>query len=198
MLSKKQQIVKRLFDLVFSFIGIVILLLPILALILIVTISTQKFGLFSQKRVGLKAKIFTMYKIRTMRFHSDEDFITIIDDPRTTSIGKLLRAYKLDEIPQLFNVLIGNMSFVGPRPDVIGYADKLIGEDRIVLSIKPGITGPATIKYRNEEKLLAHQINPKEYNDTIIWKEKVKINKEYIKNWSFLGDINYIFKTIFA
>ena len=95
------------------------------------------------------------------------------------------------------NVLIGNMSFVGPRPDVIGYADKLADDDRIIVSVKPGITGPATLKYRNEEKLLALQLNPKEYNDTIIWKEKIKINKRYVENWSFLGDLKSIFKTFF-
>ncbi len=198
MLSKKQQIVKRLFDFTFSFIGIILCLVPILTLILIATVSTKKFGLFSQKRIGQYAKIFTMYKIRTMRVQSHENFVTTAKDPRITFDGKFLRASKLDELPQLFNVLIGNMSFVGPRPDVIGYADKLEGEDRIVLSVKPGITGPATLKYKNEEELLAQQVNPKEYNDTVIWKEKVKINREYIKNWSFLGDLNYIFKTIFA
>jgi lipopolysaccharide/colanic/teichoic acid biosynthesis glycosyltransferase len=198
MLSKKQQIVKRIFDLVFSFIGIIIYFLPILILILIATISTKKFGLFSQKRVGQYAALFTMYKIRTMRFYSDENFVTTAKDPRVTFVGKFLRASKLDELPQIYNVLIGNMSFVGPRPDVIGYVDELKGDDRIVLCVKPGITGPATLKYRNEEELLAQQINPKEYNDTVIWKEKVKINKTYIKNWSFFGDLNYIFKTIFS
>ena len=198
MLSKKQQIVKRMFDFVFSFTGIIICLLPILILTLLATISTKKIGFFSQKRVGQYAKLFTIYKIRTMRVPSDDDFITIADDSRITFVGRFLRAYKLDEIPQLFNVLVGNMSFVGPRPDIVGYADELKGEDRMILSVKPGITGPATLKYKNEEVLLALQLNPKEYNDTIIWKEKVKINKEYIKNWSFLGDLNYIFKTIFS
>ncbi len=198
MLSKKQQIVKRIFDFVFSFFGIIILFLPIIILILIATISTKKFGLFFQRRVGQYAKLFTMYKIRTMRLNRDKNFITTTNDSRITFIGKFLRASKLDELPQLYNVLIGNMSFVGPRPDIIGYADKLTGEDRIILSVKPGITGPATIKYRNEEELLAQQLNPKEHNDTIIWKEKVKINKEYIKNWSFFGDLNCIFKTIFS
>jgi len=197
MLNKKQQIVKRIFDIVFSFIGIVIFSLPILFLIIISTISTKKFGLFSQQRVGQHAKIFTMYKIRTMRFHHDENFISIANDPRVNSVGRFLRASKLDELPQLFNVLIGNMSFVGPRPDVVGYADKLEGQDRIILSVKPGITGPATLKYKNEEELLAQQSNPKEYNDIFIWKEKVRINREYVENWSFLGDLNYIFKTIF-
>ncbi len=197
MLSKKQYIVKRLFDFTFSFIGIIICFVPILILILIATISTQQLGLFSQQRVGQYAKIFTIYKIRTMKLHSDENFITIANDSRITFFGKFLRTYKLDEIPQLFNVLIGNMSLVGPRPDIVGYADKLANDDRIILSVKPGITGPATLKYRNEEELLALQLNPKEYNDTIIWKEKIKINKRYVENWSFLGDLKSIFKTIF-
>ncbi len=197
MLSKKQQIVKRIFDLIFSFTGILICILPILILIVIATISTKKFGLFSQHRVGQYATVFTMYKIRTMRLYDDQNFITAVNDPRVTYVGRFLRSYKLDEIPQLFNVLIGNMSLVGPRPDVIGYADQLKNGDRIILSVRPGITGPATLKYKNEEELLALQKNPKMYNDTVIWKEKVKINKEYIKNWSFLGDLNYIFKTIF-
>lgn len=139
-----------------------------------------------------------MYKIRTMRGGSDDDdFITIKNDKRITSFGKFLRLFKLDELPQLFNVLIGNMSFVGPRPDVTGYADKLKGEDRIILTVKPGITGPATIKYKHEEVLLEDQKNPKKYNDEIIWPEKVNINKQYIINWSFILDIKYIYKTIF-
>jgi len=198
MLSKKQQIVKRIFDLVFSFIGIVIFLLPILILIVISTISTKKFGLFSQRRVGQHARMFTMYKIRTMRCHHDENFITTANDQRITSVGKYLRNHKLDEIPQLYNVLIGNMSFVGPRPDVVGYADKLKNNDRIILSVKPGITGPATLKFRNEEELLAQQANPKEYNDTVIWNQKIKINRTYIENWTFLGDLKSIFDTIFS
>jgi len=198
MLAKKQQIGKRLFDLVFSLIGIIILFLPILVLIATATISTRKFGLFLQQRVGRNAKLFTMYKIRTMRFHDDENFMTTYDDTRVTLFGRFMRKYKLDEIPQLFNVLIGSMSFVGPRPDVVGYADKLEGEDRIILSVKPGITGPTTLKYRNEEFLLAQQTNPREYNDMVIWKDKVKINRVYVRDWSFLGDLKYIFKTIFS
>jgi len=198
MLSKKQQIGKRLFDLTFSFIGIIIFLFPILFLICLVSLLTRKFGLFVQSRVGQNADVFTMYKIRTMRPHKDENFITTVNDSRITMIGKFLRSSKLDELPQLYNVFIGNMSFVGPRPDVVGYADKLKGEDRIILLVKPGITGPATLKYRNEESLLAQHANPKDYNDTVIWREKIKINKLYVENWSFLGDLNYIIKTIFT
>jgi len=196
MLSKKQQLLKRLFDIVFSFAGIIICFLPILILILIVTISTKEFGLFSQQRVGQYGKLFTMYKIRTMNSHSKGNLNT--DSSRITSVGKFLRIYKLDELPQLFNVLMGTMSFVGPRPDIVGYADELKNDDRIILSVKPGITGPATLKYRNEEEILVKQLNPKKYNDTVIWKEKIELNKAYIKQWSFLGDLKLIFKTIFT
>jgi len=198
MLSHKQQIIKRVFDLIFSLFGLVIFMIPILILIFIATFSTRQFGLFSQKRVGKHAKIFKIFKIRTMKYLEDENFITLKDDPRLTNVGKIFRKYHLDELPQLFNVLIGDMSLVGPRPDVSGYADLLQGEDRIILSVRPGITGPATIKFKNEEVLLAQQSDAKKYNDTIIWKEKVRINKKYILNWTLLGDINYIFKTIFS
>lgn len=161
------------------------------------TVIMGEFGLFSQQRVGQHAKLFTMYKIKTMKSNTLDDANIIVDDSRIPWFGKLLRHTKLDELPQLFNVLIGNMSLVGPRPDIVGYADKLTGEDKIILSVKPGITGPATLKFRNEEDILKQQPNPKKYNEAVIWKEKVKINKDYIQNWSFLGDIKYIFKTFF-
>ena len=122
--------------------------------------------------------------------------ITIKDDPRITKSGKFFRKTKIDELPQLFNVLFGSMSFVGPRPDVEGYADKLEGEDTIILTIRPGITGPASLKYKDEEALLAQQPNPKAYNDTVIWTDKVVINKAYINSWSLKKDIYYIVKTI--
>lgn len=139
-----------------------------------------------------------MYKIRTMKGGLlDDNYITTKNDKRITEFGKFLRLFKLDELPQLFNVLIGNMSFVGPRPDVEGYADKLEGDNRIILSVKPGITGPATLKFKHEELILENQNNPKKYNDEIIWPEKVKINIQYIVNWSLLYDIKYIIKTIF-
>lgn len=126
------------------------------------------------------------------------NYITLKNDARVTDFGRLLRRLKLDELPQLFNVLFGTMSLVGPRPDVQGYADKLTGNDRIILSVYPGITGPATLKFKDEENLLAKQENPKNYNDEIIWIEKIKINKNYIENWSLIGDLKYIFKTIIS
>lgn len=122
--------------------------------------------------------------------------ITSADDPRITKLGSFLRKWKLDELPQLFNVLRGNMSFVGPRPDVPGYADLLLGEDRRVLSVRPGITGPATLKYYNEEEILAKVENPIEFNDKVIFPDKVKINLEYIKRQSFAGDMKIIIFTI--
>ena len=197
MLSQEQQITKRGFDIVFSFFGLIICFLPILILVIIATITTKRFGLFVQTRVGRHAKLFKIFKIRTMKHPNDENFITLRDDARLSAFGKMIRKYHLDELPQLFNVLIGDMSFVGPRPDVAGYADLLQGEDRIILSVRPGITGPATLQFKNEDGLLSEQTDPKKYNDTVIWKEKVSINKEYITNWTLLGDINYLFKTIF-
>ena len=122
--------------------------------------------------------------------------ITISNDERFTPTGAILNKYKLNELPQLWNVLKGEMSFVGPRPDVEGYADKLTGEDRNILLLKPGITGPATLKYRNEEELLAQQDEPLKYNDEVIWPDKVKINLKYFNEQSFLGDLKIIIKTI--
>ena len=196
-LNKRQQFVKRVFDLFFSLLGLVIFITPILILMIFAGFSTKKFGLFSQVRVGEKGKLFKIYKIRTMKVHiPKEDFITLKNDDRITPFGKLLRKFKLDELPQLFNVLIGQMSLVGPRPDVPGYADKLKGNDRIILTVKPGITGPATIKFKDEEDLLSKQKNPKKYNDEVIWPEKVKLNKQYIQEWSLFNDIKCIVKTI--
>ena len=132
-----------------------------------------------------------------MRISEDITQVTLKNDHRITLFGQFLRQYKLDELPQLFNVIKGDMSLVGPRPDVEGYADALTGEDRMILDIKPGITGPATLKYKNEEALLMEQEDPQTYNDLVIWKDKVEINKKYIKNWSLIGDIHIIIKTFF-
>ena len=189
MLTKRQQLNKRLFDILISLIGLVVCLIPMLILLLLATISTKKFGLFRQERIGQHAKPFIMYKIRTMHSAKNELKVGVI--------GKAMRTSKLDELPQLYNVLNGTMSLVGPRPDIQGYADELKGGDKVILSIKPGITGPATLKYRNEDILLAKQSNPQEYNDSVIWKDKVAINKEYVKNWSFINDLKYIIQTIF-
>jgi len=196
-LDNNQKFLKRLFDLFFSFIGLCILMIPMLVLIVVATISTGKFGLYSQNRVGLHGKIFVMYKIRSMKEGDDSIGITLKNDPRITRFGRFLRNFKLDETPQLWNVIIGDMSLVGPRPDIEGYADQLLGEDRIILSIRPGITGPATLKYKNEEALLASQPDPIHYNDHVIWKDKIEINKQYIGNWSLKGDILYILRTFF-
>jgi lipopolysaccharide/colanic/teichoic acid biosynthesis glycosyltransferase len=122
--------------------------------------------------------------------------ITQKNDVRITASGSIFRNTKIDELPQLWNVLIGQMSFVGPRPDVKGYADKLQGNDKAVLLVRPGITGPASLKYKNEEELLATQGNPEQYNNEVIWPDKVKINVNYVNNWSFIQDVRYIYQTI--
>ena len=166
-------------------------------LITLATISTKKFGLYKQKRIGFKGKPFVMYKIRSMRISEDMTQITLKNDHRITLFGHFLRQHKLDELPQLFNVFKGDMSLVGPRPDVAGYADALIGKDRVILDVRPGLTGPATLKYKNEEVLLMEQEDPQTYNDLVIWRDKVEINKNYIENWSLIGDIRIIIKTFF-
>ena len=188
---------KRTFDIFFSLIGIYLTWWIILIAFIVASIETKSFGLFIQKRVGRYGRLFNVFKIKTMRkIEGIEHTSTTSLDPRITKSGKFFRDTKIDELPQLFNVLFGSMSFVGPRPDVEGYADRLEGEDRVILTIRPGITGPASIKYKNEEEILANQPNPQEYNDKIIWVDKVAINKKYIKEWSFKRDILYIIKTI--
>lgn len=148
--------------------------------------------IFTQKRVGQHGKLFTMYKFRSMTVSHNGSTVSVKGESRITPLGANLRKYKLDELPELWNVLIGDMSFVGPRPDVPGYADKLEGDDRRMLLLKPGITGPASLKYRNEEELLAEQENPKKYNDEVLFPDKVRINIEYLDNWSFWNDIKII------
>jgi lipopolysaccharide/colanic/teichoic acid biosynthesis glycosyltransferase len=142
--------------------------------------------MFFQKRIGQFGKPFMIYKLKTM--HSNSEKITFF--------GSFFRKYKIDELPQFFNVLIGNMSIVGPRPDIEGYYNKLVGEDRKILELKPGITSLASIKYRNEDEILEKQDYPLEYNDTIIFPDKVKMNLEYYNHQSFLVDIKIIVQTI--
>ncbi|TWX54045.1 sugar transferase [Colwellia hornerae] len=188
---------KRFFDIVISIIGL-LLCWPILIFGLLVSIiSTHSYGVFIQIRVGQFGRLFKVYKLQTMiRGKAIESPITALNSNRITKGGLFLRKYKIDELPQLFNVLFGDMSFVGPRPDVPGYADLLTGNDRLILSIRPGITGPASIKYKNEEDILIRQNNPKEYNDRIIWPDKVKINRQYFDTNTLFGDIKYIIKTL--
>ncbi len=198
-LSRFQKTQKRLFDFVVSFLGLVLTLPIIFIAWVVATIETKSNGFFIQKRVGENGKIINVIKIKTMREGSQKDgTITVDGDSRVTKSGRFFRKTKIDELPQLFNVLVGDMSLVGPRPDVEGYADRLRGDDRVILSVKPAITGPATLKYRNEEEILAKVENPKEYNDNVIWPDKVAINREYIKNWSLKGDIKYIWETVFG
>ena len=153
--------------------------------------------IFKQKRVGLNGKLFTLYKFRTMIENHSGTPISIYGEERITPIGQFLRKHKIDELPSLMNVLIGDMSMVGPRPDVPGYADKLEGVDRKILELRPGITGPASLYYGNEEELLASVEDPIQYNNEVIFPHKVRINLEYYQNHSFIGDIKIIFKTIF-
>ena len=192
-ISKRQLFLKRIFDFVLSLLLLPIVLLPLILLIVISSIDTKRYGIFSQLRVGQYGQLFKIYKLRTLK---EERHRLGHLDRSATRLGKFLRKTKIDELPQLYNVLIGDMSFVGPRPDVQGFADELIGEDRIILEVKPGITGPATIKYKDEETLLSRQLDPEMYNRTIIWVDKVEINKKYVLNWSFYLDLNIILKSI--
>ena len=192
-------VLKRCFDFVVAFVGLSVSFWLILLAWIAASIDTRSNGFFIQQRVGRKGRLFKVVKIKTMRpIKSIDTTITAENDPRITKLGAFFRKTKIDELPQLWNVLLGQMSFVGPRPDVPGYADKLTGEQRVVLSIRPGITGPATLKYKNEEALLAAQSDPKKFNDEVIFPDKVKINMEYIQNYSFKQDLRYIVQTIFG
>lgn len=151
---------------------------------------------FRQRRVGRGGRIFVLVKFRTMICGGGGSCVSVAGDSRITPLGAFLRRYKIDELPELWNVLKGDMSFVGPRPDVEGYADRLQGEERRLLELRPGITGPATLKYRNEEELLAMQPDPQTYNDEVIWPDKVRINLEYLENRTFFGDIAIILRTL--
>ena len=188
---------KWCFDRIVALIGLVVLFLPLLVIGILIKIDSRGPMFFMQWRIGKDGRPFKICKFRTMKDQAEGDSVTTADDPRVTRMGHWLRHSKVDCLTELVNVLIGQMSFVGPRPDVPGYADQLKGDDRRILRLRPGITGPASIKYRNEEELLAQQADPKTYNDTVIWPDKVRINLEYLENWSFFGDIKLIFKTIF-
>lgn len=178
---------KRIFDILFSILALIFLGWIIVLCFFIASIETQSNGIFKQKRVGQFGKLFTIYKLKTMRPKTQE----------ITFFGKFFRKYKLDELPQFYNVLIGDMSMVGPRPDVQGYYDQLIGEDRKILELKPGITSEASLKYYNEDIILDQQENSVLYNDSIIFPDKVKMNLAYYYQRNFFVDLKIIFKTIF-
>lgn len=189
-------IIKRIFDFIASFLGVLILS-PVLFIIAII-IKVQMPGpvFFKQKRVGKGGQLFTMVKFRTMTINHSGSSISVAGESRITPLGATMRKYKLDELPELWNVLKGEMSFVGPRPDVPGYADQLQGEAAQILKLKPGITGPASLKYRNEEELLAQVDDPQRYNDGVIYPDKVRINLKYLREQSLWLDLRIIFCTV--
>lgn len=202
---------KRLFDIVASFWGLLLIwwVFPLVAFL----IHWKMPGgpvFFVQKRVGKEGKLFNCHKFRTMTVNHNGSTVSVAGDSRITPLGAKLRHYKLDELPGLWDVLVGNMSFVGPRPDVPGYADKLVGDDRDVLKLRPGITGPATLKYRLEDEMISEYVEKArergdtrpmqeiatEYNDTVIYPDKVRLNCYYYRHYSFIKDIEMIFATV--
>ncbi|MFN8486685.1 MAG: sugar transferase [Caldilineaceae bacterium] len=196
-LSITNRFLKRSFDLIVSLLGLILFTWLLVILYILATFDTQQNGFFLQKRVGKNGKLFHTIKLRTMRnLPTIRTNVTTATDPRITRLGSFLRKTKLDELPQLINVLFGQMSLVGPRPDVPGFADRLTGTDQIILTVRPGITGPATLAFRHEEQLLAEQEDPERYNREVIYPEKVRLNREYIENYQFAKDLYYIRKTI--
>lgn len=188
---------KNIFDRTMAFIGL-LFLWPVLLVVAFLIKLKMPGGpvIFTQKRVGRNGKLFTMYKFRSMTVSHNGSSVSVAGESRITPLGAKLRRFKLDELPELWNVLRGDMSFVGPRPDVPGYADQLSGPDREVLKLRPGITGPASLKYRDEEELLARQDNPQQYNDEVIFPDKVRLNLFYLHHYSFWRDIQMIFCTV--
>lgn len=206
-------ILKYLFDRVWAFIGL-FFLWPVLVIVAIMIKVKMPGGpaFFVQKRVGKDGKLFDCHKFRTMTVKHNGSTVSVAGDSRITSFGAKLRHYKLDELPGLWDVLIGKMSFVGPRPDVPGYADQLEGGDRDVLKLRPGITGPATLKYRLEDEMIAEYVAQKqasgdsreaqdiavEYNDHVIYPDKVRLNCYYFRHYSFVMDCKIILCTVFG
>lgn len=194
-MSASDKAAKRGLDIIVSATALLLLWPVILMAWLMATRDTGASGFFHQQRVGRHGELFTVHKIRTMRPVAGTS-ITAQGDARITPLGSKLRRYKIDELPQLWNVLKGEMSLVGPRPDVPGYMDKLTGMDREILDLRPGITGPATLKYRDEEAILAQVEDPQSFNDTVIWPDKVRINREYMDNYTLWRDVRYLLATV--
>ncbi len=204
-------LLKWIFDRLVALIGLLVLWPVFLVVALMIRIKMPDGPIFFvQKRVGKDGKLFPCHKFRTMTVEHHGSSISVAGDSRITPLGATLRHYKLDELPGLWDVLVGNMSFVGPRPDVPGYADKLEGDDRVVLKLRPGITGPATLKYRREDEMISEYVAERqaegdsrpiqeiatEYNDNVIYPDKVRLNKYYYRNYSFIKDIEMIFATV--
>lgn len=196
-LTRGQATIKRTVDLAVA-LALLVATWPVLVLgWCAATLSTRRNGLYRQIRVGRGGQHFEVLKLRSMRVvPGEESTVTARGDARITRTGALLRRYKIDELPQLVNVLRGDMSLVGPRPDVPGFADALEGADRIVLSVRPGITGPAALAYRHEEELLAAVNDPERHNRDVIWPDKVRINRNYVENWSLTEDLRCLLDTL--
>ena len=192
-------ILKRFFDILASLFGL-LLLWPVFMVVAILIKVKMPAGsvFFVQERVGKDGVFFRCHKFRTMVGEQEESPIAVLERDRITPIGKTLRRFHLDELPQLWDVLTGKMSFVGPRPDVPGYADKLLGKDLEILKLRPGITGPASMKYRNEEEILAQVDDPQRYNDEVIYPDKVRLNLYYLHHYSFWMDVKMVFATVFG
>lgn len=189
-------ICKRAFDIVFSFFGLLILS-PVLALTgLCVRLSSRGPALFRQERTGRYGKPFTIYKFRTMVLNHGGSSVSVMGESRITRLGSVLRKLKIDELPELWNILIGDMSFVGPRPDMPEYASRLQGEQRDILSVRPGLTSPASLKYAREEEILSTVSDPLKHFDEVIWPDKMEMNLRYVRSRTFIGDLILIIRTV--
>ena len=189
---------KVIYDYFFAIIGLFVSLPLLITIGICIKLTSKGHIFYTQERIGRNGILFTIIKFRSMTIeHGDNNTITIGGDLRITRLGRFLRKYKLDELPELLNILKGEMSFVGPRPDLPGYADKLEGENVLILELRPGITGPASLKYANEEEILVLQEDPVKYNDDVIYADKVKLNLDYYYNNNLWIDIKIIFATIF-
>lgn len=208
---KDDMVLKWIFDRLVAFCGLLLIwwVFPLVAILIKIKMPGGP-AFFVQKRVGKDGKLFNCHKFRSMTVAHNGSTVSVAGDSRITPFGAKLRHYKIDELPGLWDVLIGNMSFVGPRPDVPGYADKLEGDDRVVLKLRPGITGPATLKYRLEDEMISEyvakrqaegdtrpmQVIATEYNDKVIYPDKVRLNCYYYRNYSFIKDIQMILCTV--
>ncbi|MDY4614112.1 MAG: sugar transferase [Bacteroidaceae bacterium] len=187
---------KWMFDRLMAMVGLLSLWWLMLLVAICIKVKMPGPVLFRQQRVGREGRLFTLVKFRTMLVNHGGNSVSVAGESRITPLGSMLRRWKLDELPELWNVLLGDMSFVGPRPDVPGYADTLTGEDREILQLRPGITGPASMKYRNEEEILSAVENPQKYNDEVIFPDKVRINRLYLHDHSFFLDLKMIVATV--
>jgi lipopolysaccharide/colanic/teichoic acid biosynthesis glycosyltransferase len=196
-LSAGEAAAKRALDVVVSG-AVLVVTSPVLLLgWLAATLETRENGVFRQVRIGRDGTPFEVMKLRTMRAVDGIDTtVTTRHDVRITHSGAWMRRLKIDELPQLVNVLRGEMSLVGPRPDVPGFADRLQGADRVILTVRPGITGPAALAYRHEEAILATVPDPERYNREVIWPDKVRINREYVEQYRLRADLTWLVRTV--